>query len=180
MEIAIVVAAALNDVIGREGTMPWHLSTDLKRFKALTMGCPVIMGRKTFESIGKPLPGRLNIVVSRDFDWEAEGIIRVSSLEAALELATANIEAAERDAADNDEEPPELDICVIGGGQIYGQALALADVVHMTRVLAEIEGDTVFPPLDSDTWELVSSEDVHAGPRDSHQTRYEVWARREP
>lgn len=176
-EIAIVVAAALNNVIGQDGNMPWRLSSDLKRFKRLTMDCPVIMGRKTFDSIGKALPGRLNIVVTRDFDWEAEGALRVGSLEAALELASANIEAAQRDATDRGEEPPELDICVIGGGEIYVQALDHADTVHLTRVLADIEGDTLFPALGADEWELVSTEDVPAGPADSHPTRYEVWIR---
>lgn len=176
-EIVIVVAAALNNVIGRNGDMPWHLSSDLKRFKRLTMGCPVIMGRKTFESIGKPLPGRLNIVVTRDFDWESDGALRVSSLEAAIDLASAHIEAAERDSIDKGEEPPELHICVIGGGEIYAQALGRADTVHLTRVLAEVEGDTLFPKLSPDEWKLVSTEHVPAGPADSHETRYETWLR---
>lgn len=177
--IVIVVAASLNNVIGRDGAMPWKLSSDLKRFKAITMGCPVIMGRKTFESIGRPLPGRLNIVISRDFDWEADGVIRMGSLDAAIDLATAHIEAAERDAEEKGEEPPELAICVIGGGQIYAQAFGLADVVHMTRVLAELDGDTHFPALDGSDWHLEHSEDVPEGPKDSHATRYEVWLRRQ-
>lgn len=177
-QVVLVVAAAENGVIGRDGAMPWKLSSDLKRFKALTMGCPVIMGRKTFDSIGKALPGRLNIVISRDFDWEGEGTLRVGSLDAAFDLAAAHIEAAGRDAADRGEEPPELDICVIGGGQIYRQALPYAGEVHLTRVLAEIDGDTVFPQLEPSEWELESSEDVPAGPKDSHPTRYEIWLRR--
>ncbi|MEM8540839.1 MAG: dihydrofolate reductase, partial [Pseudomonadota bacterium] len=91
--IAIIVAASQNGVIGRDGGMPWRLSTDLKRFKALTIGHPIIMGRKTFDSIGKPLPGRLNIVITRDMDWAVDGAMRVSSLPAALDLATAHLES---------------------------------------------------------------------------------------
>ncbi|MCC0026994.1 MAG: dihydrofolate reductase [Zhengella sp.] len=176
-DIVIIVAAALNNVIGRDGAMPWHLSSDLKRFKALTMGCPIIMGRKTFESIGKPLPGRLNIVVTRDFDWEADGALRVASLETALELASANVDSACRQAEDRGEAPPDLDICVIGGGEIYAQAMERADTIHLTRVLADVEGDTVFPPLAVGDWALVATEDIPAGPADSHPTRYEVWTR---
>ncbi|MAW85879.1 MAG: diacylglycerol kinase [Phyllobacteriaceae bacterium] len=176
-QIVIVVAAALNDVIGRDGEMPWRLSSDLKRFKQLTMGSPVIMGRKTFDSIGKPLPGRLNIVVTRDYDWEANGALRVGSLEAAIDLASAHIEAVERDATDKGEELPSLDVFVIGGGEIYAQALERADMVHLTRVLAEVEGDTLFPRLSPDEWELVSTEEIPAGPSDSHSTRYEIWIR---
>ncbi|MFP1633499.1 dihydrofolate reductase [Zhengella sp. ZM62] len=176
-KIVIVVAAALNDVIGRDGEMPWRLSSDLKRFKRLTMGSPVIMGRKTFDSIGKPLPGRLNIVVTRDYDWEADGALRVGSLEAAIDLASAHIEAAERDAAEKGEEPPSFDVFVIGGGEIYAQALERADTVHLTRVLAEVEGDTLFPPLASGQWKRASMEDIPAGPSDSHSTRYEIWIR---
>ena len=177
--IAIVVAAAENGTIGKDGEMPWRLSTDLKRFKQITMGCPVIMGRKTFEAVGRPLPGRLNIVVTRDFDWEADGVLRAGSLEAALDLSTANIESAERHALDAGEPDPELAICVIGGGQIYEQAMGLADIIHITRVLAEIEGDTTFPPIPDHIFERVDAEEIPAGPKDSHPTRYEVWERRE-
>ncbi|WP_245412388.1 dihydrofolate reductase [Notoacmeibacter ruber] len=159
--------------------MPWHLSTDLKRFKTITMGCPVIMGRKTFEAVGKPLPGRLNIVVTRDYDWEAEGVLRAGSLDAALDLANAHIESAERQAREDGEQDPELDICVIGGGQIYEQAMGLSDIIHITRVLAKIEGDTFFPDIAEEEFERVHAEDVPAGPKDTHPTRYEVWQRRD-
>ena len=175
--IAIVVAAAENGTIGRDGAMPWRLSTDLKRFKRITMGSPVIMGRKTFEAVGRPLPGRLNIVVTRDYGWEAEGALRAGSLEAALDLAAANIESADRQARDEGAPAPELSICVIGGGQIYAQAMGLADVIHMTRLLADLEGDTSFPPIPEDAFERVHSEEVPAGPKDSHRTRYEIWER---
>lgn len=174
--IAVIVAVSKNGVIGRDGDMPWRLSTDLKRFKALTTGHPVIMGRKTFDSVGKPLPGRLNIVVTRDHDWQADGTVAVSSLGAALELAKAHLESFEPDPDDPDAEPPDT-IFIAGGGQIYAQAMALADVLHVTHVDAEIEGDTVFPDIDPDVWKAMHEEGVPAGERDSHPTRYVVWER---
>lgn len=174
--VAIVVAVARNGVIGRDGDMPWRLSTDLRRFKALTVGHPVIMGRKTFESIGRPLPGRLNIVVTRDQDWQADGAMAVSSLGAALELARAHLESFEPDPDDPDAEVPS-EIFVIGGGEIYAQALALADVLYVTHVEAEIEGDTVFPVIDQDIWTVAHTEDVPAGEKDSHATRHVIYER---
>lgn len=176
--LEIVVAAAQNGTIGRDGEMPWRLSSDLRRFKQITMDCPIIMGRKTFESIGRPLPGRLNIVVTRDYDWEADGALRAGSLNAAIDLAMAHIESVEQQARDDGEDDPELSICVIGGGQIYAQALPIADIVHITRVLAAIDGDTVFPSIPDELFECVHREDVPAGPKDSHPTRYEIWQRR--
>ncbi len=174
--IAVIVAVAANGVIGRDGDMPWRLSTDLKRFKALTLSHPVIMGRKTFDSVGKPLPGRLNIVVTRDHDWQAEGALAVGSLGAALELATAHLESFEPDPAAPDAEAPNT-IFVAGGGQIYAQAMALADMLHVTHVEADIDGDTVFPAIDETVWHATHEERVPAGERDSHATRYVVWER---
>lgn len=168
MHIAIHVAIAENGVIGRDGGLPWRLSTDLKRFKADTMGKPVIMGRKTYEGIGKPLPGRLNIVVTRDRGWRAEGVEVAHSLDDAIRLA----EARARCMAGVDE------VCVIGGGQIYGQALPLADRLHVTHVLAAVEGDAHFPPIDPAVWRLVRSQDVPAGEKDSHATRHSIYERR--
>lgn len=176
--IALVVAAAQNGTIGRDGAMPWRLSTDLKRFKQITMGCPVIMGRRTFESIGRPLPGRANIVVTRDYDWEADGALRTGSLDAAFDLGTANIESAMRQAEAENMPEPELSICVIGGGQIYEQAMGAADIIHITRVLARIDGDTFFPRIPEADFERVHSEEIPAGERDSYPTRYEIWERR--
>lgn len=168
MHISIHVAIAENGVIGRDGGMPWRLSTDLRRFREKTMGKPIIMGRKTWESFPKrPLPGRLNIVVTRDRAYRAEGAETVSSLEDAIALAKAR----SRCSADIDE------ICVIGGGQIYAQALPLADRLHVTHVLATIDGDTVFPPLDPAVWRRVSAEDYPAGEKDSHATCYAVYER---
>ena len=170
MDLAIYVAIAENGVIGRDGGLPWRLSTDLKRFKADTMGKPIIMGRKTYEGIGRPLPGRLNIVVTRDKAWRAEGVETANSLEAAIHLATVR----GRCMSGVDE------ICVIGGGEIYAQALPLADRLHVTHVLASVDGDAHFPDIDPDLWRLVSSQDIPAGEKDSHATRYTVYERRRP
>ncbi|WP_392391460.1 dihydrofolate reductase [Ochrobactrum sp. 19YEA23] len=148
--------------------MPWRLSTDLKRFKALTLGKPVIMGRRTWESIGRPLPGRPNIVVTRDTNFQADGAHIVGSLEEGIALG--------RKLA---EELDVGEVCIIGGGKIYAQALPLASRVHLTRVLAEIDGDTHFPEIKQDAWRLVSSEDVPAGEKDSHPTRYMVYEKRD-
>jgi dihydrofolate reductase len=168
MDIAIYVAIAENGVIGREGGLPWRLSSDLKRFKADTMGKPIIMGRKTWEGIGRPLPGRLNIVVTRDPAFRADGAETVRSLDEAIVLARAR----GRCMAGADE------ICVIGGGEIYRQALPLADRLYVTHVLAEVEGDTRFPEIDSDVWQVVRVIDAAAGEKDSHPTRYTVYERR--
>ncbi|TIP05903.1 MAG: dihydrofolate reductase [Mesorhizobium sp.] len=168
MDIAIYVAIAENGVIGREGGLPWRLSTDLKRFKADTMGKPIIMGRKTYEGIGRPLPGRLNIVVTRDKAWRAEGIEVAHSLGDAIALARVR----GRCMAGAEE------ICVVGGGEIYAQALPLADRLHVTHVLASVDGDAHFPPIDPDIWQVVSAKDFPAGEKDSHATRYTVYQRR--
>ncbi|RUZ71374.1 dihydrofolate reductase [Mesorhizobium sp. M7A.F.Ca.US.006.01.1.1] len=168
MHVGIYVAIAENGVIGRDGGLPWRLSTDLKRFRADTMGKPIIMGRKTYEGIGRPLPGRLNIVVTRDKTWRAEGVEVAHSLEAAVQLATVRASRM----ADVDE------VCVIGGGEIYAQAMLLADRLHVTHVLAAVDGDAHFPPIDPDSWRIVSAQDVPAGEKDSHPTRYSVYERR--
>lgn len=168
MDVAIYVAIAENGVIGRDNGLPWKLSSDLKRFKADTMGKPIIMGRKTYESIGKPLPGRLNIVVSRDPDYRIEGAETVQSVPDAITLATARGRCM----------PGVDDICVIGGGEIYRQALPLADRLHVTHVLASVEGDTRFPEIDPQTWTVKTSQDFPAGDKDSHPTRYTVYQRR--
>lgn len=168
MDVAIYVAIAENGVIGRDGGLPWRLSSDLKRFKADTMGKPIIMGRKTYEGIGRPLPGRLNIVVTRDKGWRAEGVEIAHSLDDAIRLA--NVRG--RCMAGVDE------ICVIGGGEIYAQALPLADRLHVTHVLAAVNGDAHFPPIDPDLWQIVRSENIPAGEKDSHATRYSVYERR--
>ncbi|MBZ9978594.1 dihydrofolate reductase [Mesorhizobium sp. BR-1-1-10] len=168
MHVAIYVAIAENGVIGRDGGLPWRLSTDLKRFKADTMGKPIIMGRKTYEGIGRPLPGRLNIVVTRDKAWRAEGVEVAHTLEAAIQLATVR----GRRMTGVDE------VCIIGGGEIYAQALPLAERLHVTHVLAAVDGDAHFPPIDPDVWQVVSSREIASGEKDSHATRYTVYERR--
>ncbi len=164
MKVTLVVGVAENDVIGRDGGMPWRLSSDLRRFKATTMGKPVVMGRKTWESLPKrPLPGRHNVVVTRDPAYRAEGATVAGSLDEALAIARG--EGAE-------------EACVIGGGEIYAAALPLADALDVTHVLADIDGDTLFPAIDPVLWQAVSSEDHPAGEKDSHATRHVVYRRR--
>lgn len=168
LPVVIHVAMAENGVIGRDGGMPWRLSSDLRRFKADTMGKPLVMGRKTFEGLGRPLPGRLNIVVTRDPRWHAEGVETAGSLNAAIALAAAW--AAGR--------PEATEICIAGGGEIYARALPIADRLHVTHVLAEVEGDTRFPPIDPALWAEVASTALPAGERDSFPTRHVVYERR--
>jgi len=151
MKLSLVWAMARNRVIGRNNKLPWHLPEDLKYFKRITMGKPVIMGRKTYDSIGKPLPGRTNIVVTRNPQWYAEGVKTVDSLEAARKLCES---IAEIDGID--------EAMVIGGAQIYAKALPLADRLYLTEVHADVEGDAVFPEFDRGGWMEVSREDFEA------------------
>lgn len=151
MQVALIVAAAANGIIGRDNQLPWHLPQDLKYFKATTMGKPVIMGRKTYESIGKPLPGRPNIVVTRNPLLRAtEGVKLAGSLEEALAHAEELI-------ADSPDLLPEA--MVIGGAEIYRSALPLASRVYLTRVDVQVDGDAFFPVLDEGEWQLASSRD---------------------
>lgn len=149
-EVTLIAAVADNGVIGAEGGMPWHLPADLARFKRLTLAKPVLMGRLTFESIGKPLPGRLNLVLTRDPAWRAEGVMRVGSLEEALRVAS-------------DMEAKEL--MVVGGADVYRQALPRAKRIYLTRVRAEPWGDTLFPELDPDEWQETAREEQLADER---------------
>lgn len=135
MRISLVVAAAENGVIGAGNLLPWHLPDDLKHFKALTLGKPILLGRKTYESIGKPLPGRTNIVVSRQRTLELPGCVVVGSIEEGVRAAG---------------DAPEL--CVIGGAELFRQALSSAHVIHLTRVHATIQGDAFFPNVDPLEW----------------------------
>lgn len=152
MKLTIIAALASNGVIGRDGGLPWHLPDDLRRFKSLTMGRPVLMGRRTFESIGKPLPGRLNLVLSRGDGVLPEGVDRVASIPAALARCGA---------------VPE--VCVIGGAEVYRQALPLATHLELTLVDTALEGDVYFPQLDTAQWREVQrsthpADERHAWP----------------
>jgi dihydrofolate reductase len=152
IDLVLVLARARNGVIGNNGALPWHLPDDLKRFKRMTVGKPVIMGRKTFESIGKPLPGRQNIVLTRDPDWRAEGVTVAPNLAEAV--AAAGLDPRAR--ADG--------IMVIGGAQIYAEALPSATRIELTEVDAAPDGDTVMPPFDPARWQEIARE-TH-GPAD--------------
>ncbi|MHB0954126.1 MAG: dihydrofolate reductase [Allorhizobium sp.] len=167
IKITIVVAVSENGVIGNDGDMPWKLSTDLKRFKALTLGKPLIMGRKTFESIGRPLPGRPHVIVSRNPDFHPDGIEVAPSLEAAIDRSAAIASGLGVD-----------EIFVVGGGDIYRQALPLADTLHVTHVEAELAGDTRFPSVDPRVFEKIEESPVPAGEKDTYATRYAIYRRR--
>lgn len=145
VRVTIIVAVAQNGVIGHRGKIPWHLREDLQRFKRLTMGHPIVMGRKTWESIGRPLPGRESIVVTRQKGYRAEGARVASSLREALDLAGR-------------------DVFVIGGGELYREALPLADRLEVTQVLASFEGDATFPPVGTQWREVAREEHPEGSP----------------
>lgn len=159
-KLSMVVAHADNRIIGKDNDMPWHLPADLKYFKQTTLGKPVVMGRKTYESIGRPLPGRLNIVISRDEKYQAEGITCVTSVEQALEQA-------------GDVE----EIMVIGGGAIYAHCLPAANRLYITHIDAAIDGDTQFPEYDLNLWQKVSSEKRAADEKNAYDLDFCVYER---
>lgn len=153
--IALVVAVAMNGVIGDAGTLPWRLSSDLKMFRRLTMGKPVIMGRRTFQSLPKPLDGRLNIVITRDPAFRPAGALVVLGVEAALAAARENAAATGAD-----------EIMVIGGADVYSQILPRADRIYWTEVHAMPDGDTRFPAFERTCWIETDREAIPRGPRD--------------
>lgn len=166
MRIALVVAAARNGVIGRDGGLAWKISDDLKRFREITLGKPVIMGRKTHDSIGRPLPERVNIVVTRRAG-PVEGVLVAASLEEALRLG---FEAAAH--LDTDE------VCVIGGAEIYAQTLPLAGRIYLTEVGADVAGDTYFPVIDPAAWSRRATGHVERSSRNEHSAAFFVLDRR--
>jgi dihydrofolate reductase len=139
--LSVIVARARNGVIGRDGTLPWHLSEDLRHFKRTTLGHPIVMGRRTWESIGRPLPGRRSIVLTRNTRWTAPGVERADSLAQALAMCEGAAEAF-----------------VIGGAALFAEALPLAQRLFLTEIDADFEGDTFFPPIDLSAWRETSRE----------------------
>lgn len=164
MKIALIVAAANNNVIGINNRLPWHLPEDLRYFKAVTMGKPIVMGRKTYESIGKPLPGRLNIVMTRQAQWQAEGVCVAHNFEDARLLAEAV-------SVDN----PTQELMIIGGADLYAALLDKVEKIYLTRVDMEPEGDAFFPEVNLSEWSLVSEQAAHSSTGLMH--RFEVYER---
>ena len=163
MGVSLVVAAANNNAIGKEGKLLWTLPNDMKFFKNVTWGMPVVMGRKTFESLGKPLAGRKNIVITRQAGWKADGAVVVKSMDDAMFVAT-NTDA--------------LEIMVIGGGEIYKEFFTKANRIYITRVDAEFEeADTFFPVISAKEWHLVSQKNHEADEKNAYNYSFQVWER---
>ncbi len=166
LPLAMIAALAERHVIGRDNIMPWHLPADLKHFKAMTLGKPIIMGRKTWDSLGRPLPGRLNLVVSRQPDLQLDGAETFTNLEAALVRAE---QWAREQGVD--------ELMLIGGAQLYTQALGRAQRLYLTRIDAQPEGDAFFPAFDENEWQCVDSQ-AHPAEGEAPAYRFETWARR--
>lgn len=160
--LTLVVARAANGVIGRDNQMPWHLPEDLAHFKRTTLGKPIVMGRKTYESIGRPLPGRRNIVVSRNPELRIDGCETATSLIDAQRLCVGTEE-----------------ICLIGGAQLYAEAIASADKLIVTEIARDFEGDAVFPAIDPAVWHAASRETHHAAPPNDFDFTYVTYLRRD-
>ena len=165
LPLSLIAALGENRMIGVDNSMPWHLPADFKYFKATTLGKPIIMGRKTWDSLGRPLPGRLNLVVSRQTDLQLEGAEVFASLDAAVERAQAWA-----------KEQGVSEVMLIGGAQLYTQGLADADRLYLTRVGLSLEGDAWFPEFDQAQWTLVSNE-PHAAEDGKPAFSFEVWER---
>ncbi|MDP7005889.1 MAG: dihydrofolate reductase [Phycisphaerales bacterium] len=153
----IVVAITDNFVIGRDGDMPWHLPADLQHFKNLTSGGTVVMGRKTWETLGKPLPNRTNVVITRQQDFVADGASVVHTLKEAIEQFGSS------------------GVFIIGGGELYSQAIEFADKLHITRIHTTINGDTFFPNFDESNWSLSNSIDLPADDNNCYSMTFETW-----
>jgi dihydrofolate reductase len=160
MRLSLIVAVSENHVIGREGDLPWRLSADLKRFKRLTMGHHIVMGRRTFESIGRLLPGRITVVLSRNPDFSADGVIAVSDFD----------EALRRIAGDNE-------IFIIGGAELYRWTLHRVARMYVTTVHADVDGDTRFPPVDWSQWALLEDVRFPADEKNDHDYSFRVYDR---
>lgn len=160
MITSIIVAASENNVIGKDNRLPWHLPADLRYFKNTTWAMPIIMGRKTFESIGKSLPGRHNIVITRNKDYKADGATVVSNLNDAIKAAE-----------DNDVN----ELFIIGGAELFNSTMDQAQKIYLTRVHATIDGDVFFPALNKEKWELVSEKNMEADEKNEYALSFQVW-----
>ncbi|HTB53121.1 MAG TPA: dihydrofolate reductase [Ferruginibacter sp.] len=163
MIISLLVAAAENNAIGKDNKLLWSLPNDMKFFKNITWGMTIVMGRKTFESFGKQLPGRTNIVITRNKEWKADGAIVVDTLDKALEEAKKT----------NCKE-----IFVIGGGEIYKQSMDVANKIYITRVHASFDADTFFPAIDESKWKLISNEDHPIDEKHAYAYSFQVWEKK--
>lgn len=165
MKISLIVAAATNNAIGKNNQLLWHLPNDLKFFKNMTWGMPVVMGRKTFEALsGQPLPGRVNIIVTRNADWKAENTVVVNNVKDALFLA---------------QQHHYAEVMISGGGEIYKETLEQADKVYLTRVHASFDdADAFFPELDKQKWHLTSNQDCAADSKHAYDYSFQVWERK--
>ena len=166
ISVSLIAAVARNNVIGRDGTIPWRIPSDLAFFKRTTLGKPIVMGRKQFQSVGRPLPKRTNIVISRESGFQPDGVIVISSLEAALEHAAS---IAGTDGGD--------EVMVIGGGEIYAQCMPLADRLYISHVDADVEGDVYFPVIDPGVWKPASAIEAQPSPDDQYSYRIEIYWR---
>jgi dihydrofolate reductase len=155
-----IVAASENNVIGSKNELPWHLPNDFKYFKNKTWGMPVIMGRKSYESLKKSLPGRINIIVTNNKDFQAENVFVVNNIDDAI------IKAGESDAKE---------IFIIGGGEIFKQTIDIVSRIYRTRVHANIEGDTYYPEINKDQWKLISEQSFPADDKNNYAYTFEVW-----
>ncbi len=166
VKVCVILAMDRNKLIGKEGGMPWHIPGELAYFKSVTMGHPVIMGRKTFDSIGKPLPGRLNVVVTRNKQWQAEGAVAVTSLADAMAVSKATV-----------TDKPNPQIMIIGGAALCRDAMPFTDRLYLTFIDHEYEGDTWFDSYNADEWQEVSRRDVDPTETNNIPISYRVLER---
>jgi len=163
--ISLIAAASENSVIGKDNKLPWHLPTDMKYFKNITWGMPVIMGRKSFEALGKPLRGRSNIVITRNKNWSADGVKTVQSIDQAINLAS---------------QTDAKEIYIIGGGEIFQAAIPSADRIYLTLVHENFEGDAFFPEIKQEEWKLTSNRDCDPDEKNAYALSFQVWERKTP
>ena len=163
MIISMVVAASENNIIGKDNQLMWHLPADMKFFKNITSGHHVVMGRKTFDALGKILPNRTNIIITRQEDFKIEGGLIVNDLKSGLDLAKQN---------------GETECMIIGGGDVYQQSMVWADRIYLTRVHANFEGDTSFPLLDTEEWKMIKNENHFVDEKHIHSFSFQIWERK--